>query len=216
MIEFKQISAHDYDSSTISHLRWRIFSLSWTWTDTESFPNSTMFQWIKQAISNINLSWTFYFQSMEWEFTLHKWDSEIALSSWFKRYLKLREYTEEWWYWTEYSYIKPEFYEWWTNIFTIRWNTLIVDEVLQDITFRMDYNWHPEIPENELSASLIPIQYEAAIIHYVIALMKFEDWQMSDWHKFMWDYERLLVKMEYDSFRRSIRPTLWFTMTKVI
>lgn len=214
MAVFNQISAHDYQSSSISNLRARIFWMLWE-TDTELFSNALTFQWIKDAIHELNIRDLFYFQDMEWEFTLTETKNKMPLPYWFKLYNRLRTY-KDWVYWDEIEYIRPELYNEEIWKFTIRNNTLLLPTATEDTTYRMDYKWLPQEPTNELSASLIPMQYDETIINYVVAKAKMMEWQMSDAHVFMTMFENSIERIKLNTIRRAMTPIESFWMSKVV
>jgi len=182
-------------------------------TDTEFFPNSLTFQWIKDAIYELNIRDVFYFQSMEWEFTLAWWENKIALPYWFKKVNRLRSYND--WYWAELVYVRPELYNESAWVYTINNNTLVVPESKDSSTYRMDYIWIPQIPENELDVSLIPKQYDETIINYVVAKAKMSEWMMNESHTFMVMFENAIDRIKLDSIRR-VKQEWNFWMSKVV
>lgn len=216
MATFNQISSHDYKSSSISNLRARIFWMLWE-TDTELFSNALTFQWIKDAINELNIRDVFYFQEMEWKFTLVEWENTIALPDWFKSIHRLRTYTEDTdTYWSDLDFTRPELYSEGTWSFTIRNNTLLLPTATDTTVYVVDYKWIPEAPANELSFSLIPKQYDEAIINYVVAKAKMMEWQMSDAHTFMVMFENAIDRIKLNSVRRSMTPIESFGMTKIV
>jgi len=214
MALFQQISWHDYQSSSISNLRARIFGMLWE-TDTEFFPNALTFSWIKDAIYELNIRDVFFFQEMEWEFTLPEWENKVALPYWFKREKRLRVYAD-WKYWSELEYIPSHLYNEWNWKFTIRNNTLFVPTAIDKITYRLDYIWIPDVPKNESDVSLIPMQYDESIINYVVAKAKMSEWMMNDAHTFMVMFENSIERIKLESIRRAMTPIPSFWMNNIV
>jgi len=209
MSTFNKISSHDYQSSTMSNLRARIFWMIWE-TDTEMAPNSLVFQWIKDAINELNIRDVFYFQDMEWEIKLQDWENSVALPTWFKTNKRLRVYNDsEWTYWTELHYVQPHIYNESNTSFTMQNNKLLLPTSTWVTKYRIDYSWLPETPSNDLSYSLIPLQYDELIINYVVSKLKMSEWDMADAHTFMVMFENAIERLKLDSVRRAYTSDQW-------
>lgn len=214
MSTFNKISANDYNSSTVSNLRARIFAELWE-TDTELFPNSITFQWIKDALNEINLRDTFNFQESEWLITLNETENKVSMPSSMKQLQKLRLYVD-WVPSTELDLVDRDEYSTTWTAYAIRNNTLLLPTAVEEVQYVVEYLWIPDLPANELSNSLLPSQYDQAIINFVVAKAKTMEWQMSDAHYFMKKFEQDIEKIKENSFRRTINPTEDFWMTNLV